>query len=138
MRPLAIALLTGALALGACAKSADEIPATYVSPLAYRDYSCDQLGAELSRASARAAEVAGLQDEAASDDETIMGVGLVLFWPALFFLEGDTGRETELARLRGEMDAVEAMGTRKNCAALIEEFERRRAAVEAERAKRAK
>ena len=84
MRPLAIALLTGALALGACAKSADEIPATYVSPLAYRDYSCDQLGAELSRVNARAAEVAGLQDEAASDDETIMGVGLVLFWPALF------------------------------------------------------
>lgn len=35
-----------------------------------------------------------------------MGVGLVLFWPALFFLAGDDQKE-ELARLKGEYEALE-------------------------------
>ena len=131
-----IVALAAALALAACADSADEIPASYVSPLAYQDYSCDQLGAELSRVSARAAEVAGVQDEAAADDGAVMAVGLVLFWPALFFLEGDTGREAELGRLRGEAEAIEATAIRKECFALLDEVERQRANAEEARRKR--
>ena len=74
-----------------------------------------------------------MQDEAASDDAALMGIGLVLFWPTLFFLEGDTGRESELARLRGSIEAVESEAIRKDCKALVDEFERQRAmAKEAE------
>ena len=115
-----------ALTLTACAKSSDEIAADYVSPLTYQDYSCSQLGAELARVQTRAAQVAGVQDEAASSDEGVMAVGMILFWPALFFLEGDTGREAELGRLRGEADAIEAVATRKECMTLLDEVRRAR------------
>lgn len=125
-----IAVATVALVLAACAKSSDKISAQYVSPLAYGDFSCDQLRAELSRVGARAAEVAGVQDEAASSDTGTMAVGMILFWPALFFLEGDTGREAELGRLRGEADAIEATATRKECFALLDDVKRQREEAE--------
>ena len=130
-----IAAAIAALVLTACAKSADKIAADYVSPLAYQDYSCSQLGAELARVRARAAEVAGVQDEAASSDTGVMAVGMVLFWPALFFLEGDTGREAELGRLRGEADAIEVAATQKDCLMLIEEVKRQRELAEEARKK---
>ena len=136
MKPALIAGLI--VCLAGCAKSADKITASYISPLAYQGYSCDQLGAELARVNARAAEVAGVQDEAASSDAALMGVGLILFWPTLFFLEGDTGREAELGRLRGEIDAIESAATRKNCHDLLDEYERHRNLIEAERERQEK
>lgn len=132
-----LAALAAALTLAACADSADNIPAAYVSPVAYQDYSCSQLGAELSRVSARAAEVAGVQDEAASRDEGVMAIGLIVFLPALFFLEGDTGRESELGRLHGEVEAIEATATRKNCVDLLDEVARQRALAEEHRKRQA-
>ncbi len=42
-------------------------------------------------------------------------VGVVIFWPALFFIGGDKGNAAELGRLKGEMEAVEQAATRKNC-----------------------
>ena len=125
-----------ALGLAACADSSNKIAASYVSPLVYQDYSCSQLAAEIGRITARVAEVAGVQDEAASDDAVLMGVGLVLFWPTLFFLEGDTGREAELGRLKGEMQAIEKTATRKNCTAVLEDIGQRRAAAGAARKKK--
>jgi hypothetical protein len=44
-----------------------------------------------------------------------MGVGLVIFWPALFFLASDNDKREELSRLRGEYDALQQSGTMKNC-----------------------
>lgn len=43
-----------------------------------------KLAQEAQRIHARSAQLAGRLDEAASNDQAIMGVGLVLFWPALF------------------------------------------------------
>ncbi|MEA3643102.1 MAG: hypothetical protein VBE63_24640 [Lamprobacter sp.] len=44
-----------------------------------------------------------------------MGVGLVLFWPALFFLAGDDQKE-ELSRLKGEYEALQQAAIRQDCA----------------------
>ena len=45
-----------------------------------------------------------------------MGVGLILFWPALFFLEGGDGPEAqEYARLKGEREAIERSSIKKKC-----------------------
>jgi hypothetical protein len=45
-----------------------------------------------------------------------MAVGLVLFWPALFFLEGGDGPEAaEYACLKGEVDALEQVAIQKKC-----------------------
>lgn len=44
-----------------------------------------------------------------------MGVGLVLFFPALLLLAGSKGNPDELARLKGECDAIEVSAIEKNC-----------------------
>ena len=44
-----------------------------------------------------------------------MGVGLVIFWPALLFTKGNDENTAELARLKGSMDAIEQASIRKNC-----------------------
>jgi len=44
-------------------------------------------------------------DELADDDASQMGVELILFWPALFALEGGDGPEAhEYAKLRGKFN----------------------------------
>jgi hypothetical protein len=108
---LAVALCFSA----ACATSSKNISASYVSPLQYNTYSCDQLRLEYMRISSRVVEVSGKQDSAAKRDAVGMGVGLVLFWPALLLLAGNKGNPDELARLKGECEAIEICAIEKNC-----------------------
>ena len=101
-------------ALSACAKSPDKISAAYISPLQYQNYNCDQIRSEYERISFRVMEVSGKQKDASTRDAVATGVGIVLFWPALFFLaSGD--HEEELARLKGEYEALERAAIEKNC-----------------------
>jgi hypothetical protein len=44
-----------------------------------------------------------------------MGVGLVIFWPALLFTKGNDENTAELARLKGQMDAIEQASIQKRC-----------------------
>lgn len=101
--------------MAGCASSSDEIRAAYVSPLSYNNLSCEQLGQEAERVSARAAEVAGIQDEKSSNDAVATGVALVLFWPAAFFIKGDGQTAAELARLKGEFETIEKVSIQRGC-----------------------
>lgn len=110
----ALALLTAMLT--GCATSPDKMAAAYVSPLEYQGYDCQQVGGELTRVSRRAQELYGQLDKTASNDAAQMAVGMVLFWPALFFLEGGDGPEAaEYQRLKGERDALEQIAIQKHC-----------------------
>jgi hypothetical protein len=104
-----------AVVVSACAKKADPIASSYVSPFQYENFACPQIAEEAQRVSARAAQVAGVQDEKATRDAVAMGVGLIIFWPALFFIGGNDQQTAELARLRGEMEALEQVSIRKRC-----------------------
>jgi hypothetical protein len=73
------------------------------------------LAEEAQRVSSRAAQAAGVQDEKATNDKWAMGVGLIVFWPALLFTKGNDETTAELARLRGQMDAIEQASIRKRC-----------------------
>ncbi len=101
--------------LASCATKPSEIKAAYVSTLAYEDYSCDQLSAEAQRVSERAGEAMGVQKKKADGDAVAVGVGLILFWPALFFIKGNGANESEVARLKGEMDTIEQVSIKKDC-----------------------
>lgn len=104
------------LALAGCASSASNIEAAYVSPMNYESYTCAQLEQEAERVSQRAVAVTGRQNERATRDAVATGVGLVLFWPALFFVRGDGAQSAEVSRLKGEMETIEKVSIRKNCA----------------------
>lgn len=114
MRALLIAGLT--LCVAGCATSPDKMTAAYVSPIQYQAYDCAQIGAELQRVTRRANELYGQLDKTASNDNAQMAVGMVLFWPALFFLEGGDGPQAaEYSRLKGERDALEQVAIEKKC-----------------------
>lgn len=115
--PIAAILVLGSVGvgLGACASSADKVAAAYVSPIQYSSLSCRQVTEESARVSARASESAGVQDSKRTSDAVATTVGVIVFWPALFFIDGDNQKTAELARLKGEMEALEQVSVQKNC-----------------------
>jgi uncharacterized protein YceK len=114
MRALALTALA-ALGLSGCASTSDKVAATYVSPMQYDGYNCRQLAEEAQRISARAAQASGAQDSQATKDTVATTAAIIIFWPAAFFVQGDKQNAAELARLKGEMEAIEQVSIRKQC-----------------------
>lgn len=105
-----------ALSIVGCASQPEDIATAHVSPMQYQSYSCFQIERELQRVNRRASELHASLDETADNDAGQMAMGLILFWPALFFLEGGDGVEAqEYSRLKGERDALEQSAIQKNC-----------------------
>ena len=103
-----------AVNISGCASKASNIDSAYVSPIQYNFYNCNQIGQELQRVHRKVLEVSGKQDGAAAKDAVALGVGLVLFWPALFFMIGGDKKE-ELSRLKGEYEALQQAAIEKEC-----------------------
>jgi len=99
----------------ACATSPNSMTASYVSPLIYQSYDCQQLIMESDRVSRRVQSMHAKLDDKSSSDTTTMTVGLILFWPALFFLDGDDDGAIEYKRLMGESEAVQQAAVAKKC-----------------------
>jgi hypothetical protein len=104
-----------ALILVGCASKSSDIAPSYVSPKQYDAYNCQQLAEEAQRISAHAAEAAGAQDSQATREAVATTAAIVVFWPAAFFVGDDKQNAAELARLRGEMDAIEQTSIREKC-----------------------
>ena len=101
--------------VNAGSKSSKEIVSLYVSPLEYADYSCDQIKSEMIRVSTKVRTLTGELDENKENDQMITGAGIILFWPALFFIGGTKEQEAEYARLKGEHEALDKVAIQKNC-----------------------
>ncbi len=99
----------------ACAKHPDKIEPAHVSEFQYQAYCCDMLAEEYKRVRIETDSVEAQQRSARTRDSASMGVGMVLFWPALIGLAGNKGEPEKLARLRGELKAIERMALRKQC-----------------------
>lgn len=127
-------LFISILFFSGCAQKASSISPTYTSPLIYQHYSCDQIRQELVRVNSRAMEVTGQQDSAANKDAVALAVGMIIFWPALFFMVGGDKKE-ELARLKGECEALEKCSIEKKCnvAAEMDEVKKQREQYEKEK-----
>lgn len=51
-----------------------------------------------------------------------MAAGIILFWPALFFLEGGDGPQAaEYSRLKGEREALQQALVQKKCSIATDE-----------------
>jgi hypothetical protein len=113
MRILGIVALGAAL--GGCASSAADITPTYVSPITYQSFTCQQLGQEAQSISARATALSGAQDSQRTKDTVATTAAVIIFWPAAFLVGGDKQTAAELAQMKGQMVAVEQASIRKNC-----------------------
>ncbi len=103
-----------AASMTACATAPSSVQAAYVSPIEYSDLSCDQIRRELVSVSDHVRMVTGEQAKDHTRDAVAMTVGIVVFWPALFFMSGKS-HQGELAELKGEYDALDQAAIRKNC-----------------------
>jgi hypothetical protein len=56
------AILVTAITVAGCATNASDVTPSYVSPMQYDAYNCNQLAEEAQRVSARASAAAGAQD----------------------------------------------------------------------------
>ncbi|WP_195759850.1 hypothetical protein [Paracoccus sp. S-4012] len=112
---LGCAVLAASTALAGCADQSDQIAPSYVSPSMFTAMNCQQLGDEAHRVSSRASHAIAEQDRRASNDATATAISLILFWPAAFFIKGDGQSAAEVARLKGEMQAIEHANTARNC-----------------------
>ena len=111
---LAASSCTLVLLCGRASKSANVAPSC-VSQLQYQSYDCNQLTAEAERVSARASVAAGTQDKKPTNDVVATTVGTVILWPVLFAVDGNDEHTAELARLKGEMKAIEHAAIQKDC-----------------------
>lgn len=102
--------------LQGCASHSHELQTSHVSPAVYKSLDCNELHAEMNLTASRITDLVQIIDKKASDDEGQTAVGLILFWPALFFLEGGDGPEAaEYSRLKGEMNALEHNAISRQC-----------------------
>ena len=78
----------------------------YVSPLKHKDYDCDQIAMKMDYVGQRTTRLHARLKKKSDNDSAQMGIGLVLFLPALFFLEGGDGLEAaEYSQLKDEYGA---------------------------------
>lgn len=117
MRKLAY-LAAAMIVLAACSKGSDDIVASYVSPAVYNEYTCSQIQQEIIRVNTQVNQMAGKLDDNRETDKAVTAAGIILFWPALFFLGGTKEEEAEFARLKGEFKALEQVSIQKDCAGL--------------------
>jgi hypothetical protein len=100
--------------LSACATQPSEIIATPTPTSNYSGLSCNALRAEQNRIVQNVNTLTGAQKTRADNDAAAMGVGMILFWPALFFLKGDTNAP-QLAAAKGQYDAIQSVSLQKGC-----------------------
>ncbi len=110
--------LAAAIAAGltACASHPDQIRAVEVSTSQYEHYDCEQISMKLDLVANRTAELYTSLREERSTDAAQTTIGLLLFFPALLFLEGGDGLEAEdYARLKGQYEALQDVAVAKKC-----------------------
>lgn len=116
MRDITLAALAGALIVTGCASNPDSINAAYVSPLKYASYDCNQIAQEMGYLEQRTNTLYQNLRRKRQNDNWAMGLGMVLFWPALFALDGGDGPEaTEYAQVKGEYEALRQNSVERSC-----------------------
>ena len=108
--------VAAAVLVSGCASNPDKLQTTYISPMQYQSYTCDQIAMDQMRVERRTGELHARLKKEANADNAQMAVGLLLFWPALFFVEGGDGPEAaEYSRLKGEYEALQQVAVQKRC-----------------------
>lgn len=109
-------ILATSVLLCACASNPDKMEAAYVSPEKYGDYDCAQIASEIDLVTQQTTQLHQKLEKESNTDKWQMGVGLVLFWPVLFALEGGDGPDAaEYAQLKGEFEALKTSSSNKGC-----------------------
>lgn len=114
MKKIAASIVLLSIVAG-CSTAAKDITPAAVSPAMYSNYDCDQVRLELVRVSTEVNAMTGKLDKNRENDNLTTTAGIILFWPALFFLGGTKEQEARYAQLKGEYNALEQTSILKKC-----------------------
>lgn len=115
-------LIMTILSVSACAVTPEEIKPTYVSSNKYNRYDCMEIQKEINDISMREKELYSQVSKMEKRDAITLTVGIFLFFPALFFLNGnDNIAQKEYADLKGQHEILKNTAIEKGCS--IKELE---------------
>ena len=107
--------LAGLVALSGCATRAVDVAPLPTSPAEFIAWDCTRIDDERDAVQQRAADVAYAVDERVGNNILALGVGVTVFWPALFALRPDGLEAADLARLKGRFEALGSAARDKGC-----------------------
>ena len=81
----------------------------------YKDYDCDQIALEGASIESRVNSLYASLDNASSKDKRNTAIGAILFWPTLFFIDGDSPEGSEYSQLKGDYQALRTVAVQKKC-----------------------
>ncbi|WP_233259153.1 hypothetical protein [Rubrivivax albus] len=114
-RHASLALACAVSLTSGCATRAVDVRPAIVDPAEFQPWSCDRLQAEMDRVQQRAVELSWIVDERAGQHVVALGVGLMVFWPALLAMRPDGAESDELAALKGRFEALHEAARRNAC-----------------------
>ncbi len=103
-----------------CANYPDKIPAAYISPLVYKNYTCEELSREYNRLILQCSALTIIQKKAADHDSAAVCIGIIFF--PVIPMSADRGHE--LAQIKGQRKTIEYIAIERNCMKLTETIER--------------
>ncbi|MEK8050420.1 hypothetical protein AACH10_09240 [Ideonella sp. DXS22W] len=98
-----------------CATRASGVAPKPTDPAAYAGWSCDRLFDETDAVQQRAADVAYAVDARAGNNMIALGLGVMVFWPALLAMRPDGEEAQQLAELKGRFEALRTVADAQHC-----------------------
>jgi hypothetical protein len=78
--------------------------------------SCRQLQAEAEIVRARTPGLEAAVERTYKDDKAMEAVTWILFWPAVFAMDGNDAEARQLAQAKGQLESISAVMRSKGCA----------------------
>ncbi len=113
-RRLALALLCSAVLAG-CATRAVDVRPKPDDPAAYADWDCERLFEASDQVQLQAADVAYAVDTVVGNNMVALGLGVMVFWPALLAMQPDGPDAAQLASLKGRFEALRSVADSRHC-----------------------
>lgn len=104
-----------AMATSGCASRSGEVMPVPANPAQFIGWSCERIDDETERVQRRAAELAWAVDERSGNNIVALGVGVMVFWPALLALRPYGPEADDLAQLKGRFEALREAASRAGC-----------------------
>ncbi len=112
---LAILASVGILAACSSAPKSNEVGAAYVPTTLYQNMTCEQLITEAESVRRAIPALESTVDKHHSNQKGVEIVTWILFWPAAFALDKGEANSAQLAKAKGEIEAISLAMKSKRC-----------------------
>jgi len=113
---LSIMLASFAVLVGcSSAPKSNEVGSAYISSAQYSSMTCDQLIAEAEAVRRSVPALEAAVDKHRESQKTVELVTWFLFWPAAFALDKGAENSSQLAKAKGELEAISLAMKSKRC-----------------------